>query len=316
MTSEISEAIYAVLRHEWQLERAASHQYCRAGLNRHPLQLNRGDRARSDSWHSVDWHGFRLLAYSTYDFELARGGKLSVNLAYPNCFTQFESAGFVRLAGLLSPGDVTQALNEAARFAAQARSLEQSTPEFNLESADGGFYGQDGTAPGFLGVLRKVNYLERISDFFNELAFRPEILSVASELLGGRPVALHNTILWCKPPRVGSAKPLHQDAPFFAPPLQDYVTIWTALDRAAEDNGCLEFVPGSHTEGILPFNGREKLVDEQQHGVGRVPCVLEPGDAVAFHACTLHSSKPNQSTRPRRAVMLRYRASQPTAALA
>lgn len=220
---------------------------------------------------------------------------------------QYCQQGYVVVDDLFDDDDVRHVRAESDRLHDLARDLRRSTPEFNLEAPSGGFASQRNDAEGYGGMLRKVNRLAELSPFVAEVAERAEVLRLAQALTRSASVVLHNSILWCKPPRLGSAKPLHQDAPWLEPPLDRYVTIWIAVDPCTRENGCLEFVPGSHREGLMPCVGQEKLVDPDPYAARLVPCPLPAGAAVAFHACALHASAHNASDRPRRSVMLRYR---------
>ena len=149
--------------------------------------------------------------------------------------------------------------------------------------------------------------IDRLSECFRDLAVNRAVLSVAAQLLGTTAVSLHNAILWCKPARVGSAKPLHQDAAYLDPPVERYITFWIAIDRADEANGCLHFVPGSHRRGAILHTSPEPCVDEAKYSGQLRNCELMPAEAVVFHPCVLHGSRSNESSRSRRAVMFRYR---------
>ena len=49
-----------------------------------------------------------------------------------------------------------------------------------------------------------------------------------------------------------------------------------------------------------------QVVEQALAKMERVKCVLEPGDAVVFHANTLHASGPNLSKRPRTVLQVSY----------
>ena len=77
-----------------------------------------------------------------------------------------------------------------------------------------------------------------------------------------------------------------------------------ALDRSTSANGCLQMVQASHHLGRIdhvPVPGEGQNVADparMQHILRRqkiVPCELDPGDAVFFHANTLHRSDQNRS---------------------
>jgi ectoine hydroxylase-related dioxygenase (phytanoyl-CoA dioxygenase family) len=85
------------------------------------------------------------------------------------------------------------------------------------------------------------------------------------------------------------------------------------IDRATEENGCLEVVPGWHKQGLLPIE-KIKVGQNVDHYVSTK--VLDPslaikvpgsaGTMILFSCFTPHSSAPNLSSSPRRAMILTY----------
>lgn len=136
--------------------------------------------------------------------------------------------------------------------------------------------------------------------------------------LAGEDLVLDYDQLVAKPPgRPGAVFHWHQDLAYW-PMTEDTrtVTLWLALDRAAEDNGCVRFVPGTHLEEELrphaPLHGdRDRshtLVAEMDERAERVVApTLEPGDALAFSERVLHGSGGNTSSRWRRGYVLAHR---------
>jgi phytanoyl-CoA hydroxylase len=133
--------------------------------------------------------------------------------------------------------------------------------------------------------------------------------SVARARIQGE-VALYRAILFNKAASGGSNIPWHQDGGQLwglsdAPTLQ----IWTALDDADPDAGCLEFVPGSHRGGLAtPLGGvvPPPLVaqgDAESHAV-RVP--VRAGDALLIHNWVWHRSGRNRPGRRRLAFSACY----------
>jgi hypothetical protein len=89
-----------------------------------------------------------------------------------------------------------------------------------------------------------------------------------------------------------------------------------AVDTATIGNGCLEVVRGSHRMGRLDTARKADQTsiasDERLRVIlqdlERVPCELEPGDTLFFHANTLHGSEVNRSEDPRWALICVYNA--------
>jgi ectoine hydroxylase-related dioxygenase (phytanoyl-CoA dioxygenase family) len=219
---------------------------------------------------------------------------------------RYQSDGYV-LTTVLDRDGLDSVLAETERLRTLASDLEHSTGDFNLEAPGGGYTGQNGARTGYRGVLRKISNAVRHSSVVLEISRRPSMTAFARGLLGDRPCELAHSVLWYKPPAVGSPKPPHQDAPYLSGNPTNYLTIWIALDDATPESGCLSVVPGSHRHGLLPHHGVEAQVSQDrwaQEASAQLP--LAGGGAVAFHPYLLHASGPNRSDRPRRALTLRY----------
>ncbi len=101
--------------------------------------------------------------------------------------------------------------------------------------------------------------------------------------------------------------PWHQDSGYGNKNNPLHVTIWCALDKVDESNGCVWIIPGSHRQGLIPHvaSGKSWHVTVKTDEEG-VPVRLNAGEAVAFSGFTLHRSLTNDSDRPRRAFFMEY----------
>jgi ectoine hydroxylase len=125
----------------------------------------------------------------------------------------------------------------------------------------------------------------------------------------------HSKISWKRPHTAGTWD-WHQDYAFWveegcAQPAM--TTISVALDDNNLDNGCLHVVKGSHHLGVIDHvatgHGRaadQAAVDQASQDLETVAVELEPGDMIAFHSNTLHTSGPNESDRPRTLLHCSY----------
>ena len=153
----------------------------------------------------------------------------------------------------------------------------------------------------------------RIGRAFHDILWNPAWTVPASQLLGGTVRFWHDQ-LFCKPAGHGGVVAWHQDYSYWTrtAPLA-HLTCWIGLDDSTVENGCLEYIPGSHHWELLPITGlagemeaiRKVLNDQQweqlQHPV-RVE--LKAGEASFHHPLLVHGSRENRSDRPRRAVVL------------
>ena len=90
------------------------------------------------------------------------------------------------------------------------------------------------------------------------------------------------------------------------------LTVWVAVDESTTENGCLEFIPGSHSHiRSIKFGGEKGFYnaqfslefDEEKQPKVQVPC--KPGQFVIFTERCIHGSQPNQTDKHRLAFNLR-----------
>ena len=153
----------------------------------------------------------------------------------------------------------------------------------------------------------------RIRPGFHDLLWHPAWLVPASQLLNG-PVRFWHDQLFCKPAHHGGVVAWHQDYSYWqrTSPLA-HLTCWIGLDDATTDNGCLEFVPGSHRWDLLPITGlagdmdaiKEVLSAERwEQFQSPVKIELKAGEASFHHPLMVHGSRNNRTDCPRRATVL------------
>lgn len=168
-----------------------------------------------------------------------------------------------------------------------------------------------------LYAVRKVWNLFGRDEVLTRLATSPKLLDIVEALMGTSALWFFADKALLKPPRIGVEKPWHQDLPYFPFEPKDepgiHVAAWIALDEATTENGCMQYIPGSHrlgnittshvdTYGLGHLAADLSRVDTSQ----AVVVEAKPGD-VAFHdGLTLHYSSPNGSDKPRWALVLDY----------
>jgi len=152
----------------------------------------------------------------------------------------------------------------------------------------------------------------RITPGFHDILWNPAFTLPASQLLEG-PVRFWHDQLFSKPARQGGVVAWHQDYSYWTrtEPLA-HLTCWVALDDASRDNGCLNYVPGSHLWPDLPITGlagdmdaiQSVLSDEQKRSFNPVAIELERGYASFHHPRMIHGSYANSTDRARRATVI------------
>ncbi|MBX3179686.1 MAG: phytanoyl-CoA dioxygenase family protein [Candidatus Hydrogenedentes bacterium] len=152
----------------------------------------------------------------------------------------------------------------------------------------------------------------RVSPGFHDILWNPAFTRPAADLLGG-PVRFWHDQLFCKPARHGGVVAWHQDYSYWTrtKPMR-HITCWIGLDDADEENGCLYYVPRSHTWPLLPITGlagdmeaiKTVLTEEQREAFQPIPIPLKRGECAFHHPLLVHGSYDNRSERSRRAVVL------------
>ena len=153
----------------------------------------------------------------------------------------------------------------------------------------------------------------RLREGFHDLLWNQAFTRPARQLLGG-PVRFWHDQLFCKPSKQGGVVAWHQDYSYWTrtQPMQ-HLTCWLGLDDATTENGCLQYIPGSHLWDLLPITGlagdmdaiREVLSEDQWEQLqSPVSIELKAGECAFHHPLMVHGSTENRSAKPRRATVL------------
>jgi len=153
----------------------------------------------------------------------------------------------------------------------------------------------------------------RISDGYHDVLWNPRFLMAASQLLGDVPVRFWHDQLFCKPAKQGGVVAWHQDYSYWTrtKPVA-HITCWCGLDDSTVENGCLQYVRGSHRWGLLKkpelagslLGVMDYLTPQQQKEFKPIPVETKAGEAIFHHSLTLHGSGENTSNKPRRAFVI------------
>ena len=153
----------------------------------------------------------------------------------------------------------------------------------------------------------------RVRPAFHDLLWNPAMTIPASQLLGGSVRFWHDQI-FVKPPKRGGVVAWHQDYSYWTrtKPMA-HLTCWFALDDSTMENGCMQYIPGSHRWNLLPITGLagdmqaiKAVLDEDQHRAFEKPMAIElkRGEATFHHPLMIHGSRENLSDRPRRGIAI------------
>lgn len=216
--------------------------------------------------------------------------------------------GYARLGRVLDePG--LQALRERAEDLMLGR-VTYPGLFFQLD-AETGRYEDAPIGLGWQGpslAYRKLEKLEKDERFLRWLS-NPLFERVARARIDG-PVVLYRAILFNKGIPGGSDIPWHQDGgKLWGLSKDPHLQIWTALDDAPVDGGCLEVIPGSHIGGLVTPLGGVVPPDKvaAAHAAERaVALPAQAGEVVLVHNKLWHRSGRSQTGRRRLAFSVCY----------
>lgn len=213
----------------------------------------------------------------------------------------FAREGFILFPGFLNEEEVGAVNTRLSDFL--AHKVAQMPPErvFYEDKHD-------------TSTLKQLQKLFEYDPFFFDMMFGSRFEKLASILLDDD-VSGQNIQYFNKPPGIGKPTPAHQDGYYFMLEPNEAVTMWMALEKVDEENGCVRYIKGSHKKGMLPHARTNTLGFSQgivdfDHGKGLANEVFFPtkaGDLLVHHSLTVHYADGNSSTdRTRKAMGLIY----------
>jgi phytanoyl-CoA hydroxylase len=218
----------------------------------------------------------------------------------------YRREGYVLLRGLIAPRLVAAALDAISGLASGRIPVRATQIAF-----EPGIDASRIPAAEREGAIRKFSHYIDDSDPLRAIAMSRRLHAILDQLLGeGREVLQDMALI--KPPRVGGAKPWHQDAAYFR--VRDpglVVGVWIALDPARRENGCMQVIPRSHADGPAEHVAHEDINlctirPDRLRLADRQYVEMEPGDALIFHPYLHHYTAPNDSDMRRRAVQFHF----------
>lgn len=141
---------------------------------------------------------------------------------------------------------------------------------------------------------------------------------LARTIMGSNTVRLYHDHLLVKEAGTRQPTPWHQDQPYYDVEGRHVISMWLPVDAVPRES-TVEFVAGTHLgPWLMPrtFMLRESkwfpegslvdvpAVDDDRDAFPIIGWPLQPGDAVFFHALTLHGSRGSASRR--RVISIRY----------
>jgi phytanoyl-CoA hydroxylase len=155
---------------------------------------------------------------------------------------------------------------------------------------------------------RKIEKLERdplFRSWLENRVFEGVVRSVV-----GPEVAIYRATLFVKSADGGTVLPWHQDGgSFWGLDRDPELQIWTALDDAPIEAGCVEVIDGSHLAGLAtPLGGSipRDVVEKRNAEALAMHVPARAGEALLIHNHLWHRSRTNATGRPRRGFTVAY----------
>ena len=160
--------------------------------------------------------------------------------------------------------------------------------------------------------IKQLMHSETVSPALNRILRCDAVLDIVQGLIGPD-VSLYHSKLLLKAAHDGTAIPWHQDYAYWKRddnrPLM--VNCQLAIDEATLENGCIQYVPGSHKWGLQEHERTKQtfgvfLPGHYHEREDAVSVEMAPGDGVFFNALVVHGSAANASGRDRRMNTFAY----------
>jgi ectoine hydroxylase-related dioxygenase (phytanoyl-CoA dioxygenase family) len=216
---------------------------------------------------------------------------------------QAEEEGYVIIEGMLSPEQCQAYIARLDDYAHERREL---PPRMAIQREPRVARGELVASVG--DDVRKISGVAYGDDLFHSLVMHPRVVQIMQQLIGPN-LKLFRADVLMKPAGVGSAKGMHQDAPYW--PIQPMAlwSCWLPFDPATLENGCMTAIPGSHKRGALEHvhTTDDYVIPADQYDPSQIVAVpMAPGSGMFFHSLLLHGTAENRSAQPRRAIAMSY----------
>ena len=155
---------------------------------------------------------------------------------------------------------------------------------------------------------RKIEKLEK-DPIYRAWLENPIFERIARARIDGE-IAIYRAVLMTKKANGGTILPWHQDGgKFWGLDRDPDLQIWTALDDAPEDAGCVEVYPQSHARGLVtPLGGvvPANHVEAREPERTKIALPAKAGEVLLLHNYLWHRSGINTTAAPRRAFTVCY----------
>lgn len=222
----------------------------------------------------------------------------------------FWENGFLAVEQISSPAEI-ETMRAAYDKIFQERAGREEGNQFDLAGTD-----EDGKEEALPQILNPAKYAPEFNGTLAEANARAICRQLFArvgnpqDVIGGVAHAIF------KPAKSGATTPWHQDEAYWSP-LYDYqsLSVWMPLQPATLENGCMQFIPGTHQWEVHPHHSINH--DPRVHGLEidedvpvdystAVACPLPAGGCTLHLSRTMHYTGPNPSDIPRRALIMGF----------
>jgi ectoine hydroxylase-related dioxygenase (phytanoyl-CoA dioxygenase family) len=178
---------------------------------------------------------------------------------------------------------------------------------FFQHDSPSGRYDELPVGRGWQGPSLRYRKLEKLEHdpVFAAFIANPLFARIARAVIGAD-VALCRAVLFNKAAHGGTELPWHQDGGSFWGLSRDpELQLWTALDDAPVEAGCIELVPATHLAGLAtPLGGviPDDVVARTGNSAQSIQVPARAGEALIIHNYCWHRSGRNATGAPRRAL--------------
>jgi phytanoyl-CoA hydroxylase len=220
----------------------------------------------------------------------------------------FRRDGYVHLEGVLSEAELVGIEAVYDRFL--RGEIAVTGKDFNDMTT-----GEHGTDPSRYAIVN-VMVPRRYHPAWQGNVFERRATSIARQLCGEGMVIDFDQLLAKRPGRDDAVFAWHQDQAYWIDTDdRRTATCWLAVDDSTIENGCMQFLPGSHHEPVRPHHplhgdrgASHTLVTDLRPGDVMVPVPIVRGDITVHSEGVLHGSAGNtSSTSWRRAYIVAFR---------
>lgn len=246
----------------------------------------------------------------------------------------YAKNGYVLLPNFLTPDEVTDLKGEVASILSQVdlkaihagRNDELSGTDYQIDSLNKNSIWFEADAindkgevvvPIHRAVHKIAHGIHINSPVARRTTFSDKLKHVVRTYSQFEDPAVIQGMYLLKQPKIGDPRPSHQDETYLrTAPIGKVIGIWIALDDATEENGCLQFIPGSHKWPLTRFYVRKGAQSEGSQTIGYegdadymndpmtdrfVATPAPSGSLILIHGLVVHKSEGNLSKKSRNA---------------